>query len=147
MSVDVRVETKIARPRVLVASIMFDPKHDAEWTSGVIEVHPRAEGRLKKGAVVERKVKFLGRKFGYEYYVVDADDDRFVEMEVNQPFPMQIRYELDDVSDGTVARIHAHGNARGFFRIGGPLLGVMVRKSIRKDLSQLKALVESSTSR
>ena len=145
MAVDVRVETTIARPRAVVASVMFDPKNDAAWTSGVKEVHPRTEGRLKKGSLVERKVRFMRRDFGYEYYVVDADSDRFVEMEVDRPFPMQIRYELEDIAGGTVARIHARGDARGFFRIGGPLLGWMVRKNIVKDLAALKDLVEKST--
>lgn len=146
MAVDVRVETIISRTRSVVASIMFDPKYDGDWTSGVLEVHPRSDGRLRKGSRVERIVKFLGRKFGYEYCVVDADDDRSVEMEVDKPFPMHIRYELEDAPGGsTVARIHAHGDARGFFRIGGPLLGTMVRRSITKDLAGLKALVETTT--
>ena len=142
MSVDVRVETTIARPRAAVASIMFDPKNDAAWTSGVIEVTPLTPGRLRAGSRVERKVHFMGRTFGYEYRVTSAGGDRFVEMEVDKPFPMKIRYELDDASSGTVARIHARGDASGFFRIGGPLLGWMVRRSIAKDLAGLKAVVE-----
>lgn len=145
MSVDVRVEIVIARPRAAVASIMFDPKNDAAWTSGVKEVHPLTDGRLRAGSRVERKVHFLGRDFGYEYRVTSADDDRFVEMEVDKPFPMKIRYELEDAGGGTLARIHARGDASGFFRIGGPMLKWMVRRNIGKDLAGLKTLVESRT--
>jgi len=141
--IDVRVETMIATPRSEVAAVMFDPKHDAEWTSGVLEVHPHAEGRLRRGSRVVRKVKFAMKTFNYEYLVVGAEDDRWVELEVEEPFPMHIRYELIDVAEGTVATIHTHGDATGFFKIGGPILKIMVRRNIRKDLASLKALVET----
>ena len=139
---DIRVETTIARPRSDVAAVMFDPKNDAAWTSGVIAVTPLTPGRLRAGSRVERTVHFAGRTFGYEYRVTAADSDHFVEMEVDKPFPMKIRYELEDGGSGTVARIQARGDASGFFRIGGPLLKWMVRRNITKDLAGLKRIVE-----
>ncbi|HEX9104624.1 MAG TPA: SRPBCC family protein [Polyangia bacterium] len=143
MSTDVRVEVAIARPRAEVAAFMFDPRNDAAWTTGVIEARPRQEGPLRAGARVERVAKFLGRTFAYEYTVTAASGDDFVEMSVNEPFPMHIRYELADAPDGgTVARIHATGEARGFFRVAAPLLNPMVRRSITADLKQLKECVE-----
>ena len=142
MPVDVSVEERIARPRSSVAAVMFDPKNDAAWTSGVIEARPITGGRHAAGSRVERKVRFMGKTFGYEYRVIAADDDRSVEMEVDEPFPMKIRYELEDADGGTLARIHALGEPSGFFRIGGPIMRAMVRRNIRKDLHNLKQLVE-----
>lgn len=65
---------------------MFDPRNDAIWTTGVIECRPLTDGPLRQGSRVERTVKFLGRRFGYQYEVVAADGERFVEMRVTQPF-------------------------------------------------------------
>lgn len=121
---------------------MFDPKNDAAWTSGVIEAWPKSAGRHVAGSRVERTVRFMGKTFGYEYRVIAADGDRSVEMEVDEPFPMKIRYELEDAGGGTIARIHARGEPSGFFRIGGPIMRAMVRRNIRKDLRNLKELVE-----
>jgi hypothetical protein len=143
MSTDVRVETVIARPRADVAAVMFDPRNDAAWTTGVVEARPLTEGRLRVGSRVERTVKFLGRRFSYLYEVVAGEGDAFVEMTVTQPFPMHVRYELADVDGGTRATIHATGEARGFFRIAAPLMNGMVRRNIAADLAKLKALVES----
>src|SRR5687767_2311850 len=106
MGTDVRVEVEILRPRGDVAAYMFDPTHDAEWTTGVIAVNPLTPGRLHVGSRVERTVKFLGKKFGYQYEVVEAGDD-FVEMTVEQPFPMRVRYQLDGNGEATRASIHA----------------------------------------
>ncbi|HWU87874.1 MAG TPA: SRPBCC family protein [Kofleriaceae bacterium] len=138
MATDVLVELEIPRPRAAVAAYMFDPAHDARWTSGVIAVNPLTPGRLRTGSRVERTVKFLGKRFAYTYEVLDARDDAFVEMTVTQPFPMQIRYQLDDAgASATRVGIHARGDASGFYRLMSPIMNRMVRRSIRRDLDNL----------
>ena len=57
MATDVRVELPITRTRADIAAYMFDPRNDAEWTSGVIAVNPLTPGRLRVGSRVERTVK------------------------------------------------------------------------------------------
>jgi hypothetical protein len=121
---------------------MFDPRNDAAWTTGVVTSRPLTEGRLRAGSRVERRTRFLGREFSYVYYVVEADGDRFVEIRVDKPFPMQVRYELDDAANGTRARIHARGEAGGFFRLTAPLLALMVGRSIAVDLDNLRSELE-----
>ncbi|UJR83316.1 Hypothetical protein I5071_53840 [Sandaracinus amylolyticus] len=142
MSTDVTTEIVIRRPRAEVAAFMFDPHNDVRWTTGVVESRPRDPGPLRRGSRVERISKFLGRRFGYEYEVVDTDERSFVEMKVERPFPMHIRYELEDVPEGTRTRIHARGDAGGFFRIAGPLLNGMVRRNITRDLELLRGCLE-----
>jgi len=122
---------------------MFDPQNDLEWTTGVVGVRPLTEGRLRKGSRVERTSKFLGRTFSYTYEVVDNDGDRFVEMRVEEPFPMHIRYELEEADGKTRAAIHAKGEAGGFYRLAAPLLNRMVKKNITRDLETLKAKIEA----
>jgi hypothetical protein len=142
MATDVRVELVIPRARAQVAAYMFDPRNDARWTTGVIAVNPLTPGRLRLGSRVERTVKFLGKRFSYTYEVVDAQDDSLVEMTVTQPFPMHVRYELEDEGPATTrAVIHARGDASGFYRLLAPIMNRMVRRNIRRDLEALaKAL-------
>jgi hypothetical protein len=141
--VDVHCEVLVQRPRADVAAFMFDPKNDALWTTGVVECRPLTDGPLRAGSRVERVTKFLGRTFGYQYEVVSADAESFVEMRVDEPFPMRIRYELEDRPRGTLARIRAQGDASGFFRLASPLLGRMVRRNITNDLETLKEYLEA----
>ena len=143
MAVDVTCEVTIDRPRAAVAAYMFDPQNDVAWTTGIVACRPLTPGRLRPGSRVERTSQFLGRRFDYVYEVVAADGDRTVELQVNEPFPMRITYLLDDVGDGTRARIHARGDAGGFFRLATPLLGFMVRRNIGKDLARLKERLEA----
>jgi Polyketide cyclase / dehydrase and lipid transport len=142
MSIDVQTEIQIRRPRAEVAAYMFDPRNDLAWTKGIVDCRPLTDGPLRVGSRVERTAAFLGRRFTYQYEVVAADGERFVEMVVERPFPMNVRYELDDAPDGTVARIRARGDARGFFRVARPLLARMVRRSIAADLAALRLRLE-----
>jgi hypothetical protein len=144
MSINVRASILIRRPRAAVAAYMFDPRNDAAWTTGVVACHPLTEGPLKSGSRVERVTNFLGRQFTYEYRVIARDDDREVELSVDDPFPMRIQYELSDDGGGTLTTIRASGDARRFFRIAGPLLALMVRRNISRDLAQLKSQLENS---
>jgi hypothetical protein len=138
MATDVRVELVIPRAREQVAAFMFDPRNDARWTTGVIAVNPLTAGRLHVGSRVERTVKFLGKRFSYTYEVVDARNDSLVEMTVTEPFPMQVRYELEVAgATATRAAIHARGDASGFYRLLAPIMNRMVRRNIRRDLEAL----------
>ena len=143
MPTDVHVEVPIGRSPEDVAAIMFDPRRDAEWTTGVVASRPLTELPLRKGSLVEREVKFAGRRFTYRYEVVATDDGRSLELHVSQPFPMAVTYSLDASPEGTRASIQARGDAGGFFRLATPLLDRMVRRTITKDLAALKRLAES----
>lgn len=142
MSVDVVTEVVIARPRPEVAAFMFNPRNDALWTTGVVDCRPLTEGPLRTGSRVERVSKMLGRQFAYLVEVTAHAEEAWVEMRVAEPFPMRIRYELEDSPGGTRARIRAQGEATGFFRVATPFLNRMVRRSITNDLENLREYLE-----
>ena len=147
MPIEVEEETIIARPRADVAAFMFDPRNDAAWTTGVVESRPHAKGLMKAGARVTRTVEMAGRRLEFEYRVVASDSDSFVEMKVDEPFPMHIRYELETVPKGTLARIRAVGDPGSFIRMAAPVLKLMAKRSVKSDLKELKKCVESAKPR
>lgn len=143
MSVDVRPEVVVHRPRAEVAAYMFDPANDLAWTGGITASRPDQPGLLVEGATVVRTAKFLGRTFDYGYVVTAHEPDRLVEMKVEKPFPMTVRYELADVAEGTNVAIRAAGSPGGFFAVAEPLMRWQVRRSIAADLARLKRNVEA----
>lgn len=142
MSVDVRPEVVVRKPRSEVAAFMFDPANDLAWTGGITASRPQQPGPLVAGATVVRTAKFLGRTFDYGYVVTAHEPDRLVEMRVEKPFPMTVRYELEDVPEGTRVAIHATGSPGGFFSVAAPLMRWQVRRSIAADLERLRRNVE-----
>jgi Polyketide cyclase / dehydrase and lipid transport len=143
VSVDVRPAVRIARPRREVAAFMFEPANDLRWTGGITSSRPAQPGPLVAGATVERTARFLGRTFTYGYVVTAHEPDRCVEMRVDRPFPMLVRYELADDGEGaTVAAIRATGSPGRFFGWATPLMRRQVQRSIAADLDRLRAALE-----
>ena len=64
-------------------------------------------------------------------------------MKVDRPFPMVVRYELEDAPDGTLVAIHASGSPGRFFGWATPLMTSQVRKSITADLDRLRNCLEA----
>jgi hypothetical protein len=143
MAVDVRPTVLIRRPRAEVAVFMFDPRNDLRWTGGIIACRPAQPGPLVRGATVERTARFLGRTFTYGYQVTGHEPDQSVELTVNRPFPMVVRYELADAQGGTLVAIHATGNPGRFFRWATPMMARQVRRSITADLQRLRGCLET----
>lgn len=143
MAVDVRPTVLVRRPRGEVAAFMFHPANDLRWTGGITSSTPAGPGPLVAGATVERTAKFLGRRFTYGYVVTDHEPDRLVELKVERPFPMVVRYELADADGGTEVAIRASGTPGGFFGWATPLMARQVRKSIAADLDRLRACLEA----
>jgi hypothetical protein len=142
VSVDVRPHVRIRRPRHEVAAFMFDPRNDLRWTGGITDSRPAQPGPLVRGATVERTARFLGRRFTYGYVVTAHEPDELLELRVDRPFPMVVRYELADDDGGTLAAIHATGSPGRFFGWATPLMRRQVAKSIGADLRRLRDCLE-----
>ncbi len=121
---------------------MFDPSNDLRWTGGITASTPAQPGPLKTGETVERTARFLGRTFTYGYLVTAHTPDTLVELEVKRPFPMRVRYQLDDADGGTLVAISAKGTPGRFFGWATPLMKRQVHKSISAGLARLKACLE-----
>jgi hypothetical protein len=144
LAVDVRQVVLVRRPRSDVAAYMFDPAHDLEWTGGITSSRPASPGPFHPGARVERTASFLGRTFSYEYVVTELEPERLAVLKVSRPFPMLVRYELEDAAEGTgtLVAIHAAGTPGRFFGWAAPLMNRQVRKAISGDLDRLRAALE-----
>src|SRR5678809_1270411 len=105
MSVDVKAETVIARPRGDVANIMFDPKADVIWIPGLKKTFPQTAGKLAKGSRVEHWGTMAGLDFVSDLLVTKDDPGKMLEFSSPEPFEMKIRYNLDDAPEGTSVRI------------------------------------------
>ena len=143
MPIDVTAEATIERPRSAVVAFVSDPANDTQWIAGIKEAHVVTEGPVGVGSRVARVASFLGRRIEY-VNEVDRLDESVLEMHsVKGPFPMHITYTFDEDSAGTIARIRVQGDATGFFRLAAPLLAAQVRRSIRRDVNNLKRVLEA----
>jgi uncharacterized protein YndB with AHSA1/START domain len=145
VSVDVTVEQRIARDRDEVAAFAMDPANDRRWIGALTQVTKLTDGPVGPGTRVERVASFLGREMRYVNEIVDYEPPQRLAMRsVQAPFPMTVDYEFDRVSNGeTLARIRTTGDTGRFYALAGPLLSMMVRRGVRRDLAALKRIMEA----
>ena len=138
---DVRAERVIPLPPERVAEYAMDWRHDHEWTQGIRRAElttPAPGGGFGVGAEVTRTAYFLGKRIDYVLEVRSYEPPSLLDMKsVAGPFPMHVTYRFNSHPDGTLASIQVRGGTGGYYRIAGPVMGVLVRANLRKDLRDL----------
>jgi uncharacterized membrane protein len=144
MAVDVTATETIDRPCDEVAAYLRDPANDTRWIGGIRSARLLSPGPVTIGSQVERVATFLGRRVQYVNEITELTADRLAMRSVRSPFPMRVTYGHRDTGDSTTeVSVRVEGDAGRFYALVGPLLGLAVRRSITRDLRNLKQLLEA----
>ncbi len=143
MSVDVTVETVIARPVEVVAAFSGDPSNAPQWYANIESVEWRTPEPIQVGSELDFVAHFLGRRIAYTYRVIElVPGTRLVMSTERGPFPMQTTYAWEAVDGGTRMTLRNTGRPTGFARLGAGAMERAMRRATTKDLERLKALLE-----
>lgn len=144
MALDVTAEGTIAADPDRVFGYSTDPRNDPVWIGGITEAQLLGDPPVEKGSTVHRLASFMGRRIEYVLEVAELEPGaRLVMRSVRSPFPMAVTYSFEPVPEGTRMRIRVGGEPRGMYRLPGPLLPGVVRRSVARDLRRLKGIIES----
>src|SRR6478609_4895843 len=146
MSVDVQVETTIQRPPDTVAAFAGDPANAPRWYANITSVRWKTAPPVWIGSLLDFEARFLGRRLSYTYEVVEMEEGRHLVMRTaDGPFPMETTYTWEPVGEAaTRMTLRNRGNPSGFSRLTAPMLERAMRRATTKDLSRLKALLETA---
>jgi len=145
MSVDVVTEIVIERPRAEVAAYAGDPSNAPSWYVNIKSVEWETPPPLAVGSRMAFVAQFLGRRLAYTYEVAElVVGERLVMRTAQGPFPMETTYTWEAVSEAaTRMTLRNSGEPRGFSKLAAPFMASAMRKANRKDLEQLKAVLEA----
>ena len=141
--IDVEVAVTIRRPRRDVAKVMFNPQYDPEWIGSVLEVQRGDAGPLRQGSAVQRVSRCYWRRCVSMLRVVEHVPDRTLELSGDRPFAQRIRYTLEGIPEGTIARVEVKRAAGGHAPLPAGIAAVLMRRATIRDLDRLKWLVEA----
>ena len=146
MKVDVTTEIVVDRPRSAVAAYAGDPGNAPSWYANIKSVEWQTAPPVGVGSRIAFVAHFLGRRLAYTYEVRElVPGVRFVMSTAEGPFPMETTYAwADTASGGTRMTLRNRGEPTGFSRIAAPMMATAMRRANRKDLSRLKAILESA---
>lgn len=145
MAVDVLTEVVIARPCAEVAAYACEPDHAPSWYVNIKSVEWKSPAPLTMGSRVAFVAQFLGRRLAYTYEIIELiPGQKLVMRTAEGPFPMETTYGFEAVSAGsTRMTLRNRGEPSGFSKLAAPLMASAMRKANRKDLDQLKAVLEA----
>ena len=148
MPVDVLSEVVIQRPRSDVAAFAADPTNAPRWYVNIRSVEWKTAPPVRVGSRVAFVAHFLGRRLAYTYEVAELIPDARLVMRTSEgPFPMETTYEWEAQGERcTRMTLRNRGEPGGFSRLFAPFMAAAMRGANRKDLAQLKAVLETAPS-
>lgn len=146
MAIDTRAVIDVDRPREAVAAYLRDPANDPHWIGGLRSARLVTQPPVTVGSQVERVASFLGRRIEYVNEITELTDTRLAMRSIRSPFPMRVTYSFTGAGkEATEVSVRVEGDARRLYRIADPLLGLLVRRSVQRDLRSLKRNLENGT--
>jgi len=103
------------------------------------------ERPLAVGSQVAFAAEFLGRRVVYTYEIRELEPGRRLVMSTAEgPFPMETTYTWEAAPNGgTRMTLRNRGEPSGFAKIATPMMARSMRRTNRKDLRRLKAVMEA----
>src|SRR5215204_84489 len=142
--VDVVTEIDIARPVADVAGYAGDPTHAPEWYANIESVAWQTDPPPRVGSRMTFVAQFLGRRLEYTYEIAElVPGERLVMRTQQGPFPMETTYTWTATANGgTHMTLRNRGEPAGFSKLLAPFIAPAMRRANRKDLAQLKSILE-----
>jgi uncharacterized membrane protein len=142
--VDVMTEIMIARPVDVVAAYAADPSNAPAWYANIASIRWETSPPVRAGSRVAFTARFLGRHLRYTYEVTDfVPAERLVMRTAQGPFPMETTYTWHSATgESTRMTLRNRGEPAGFSKLAAPFLATAIRRANRKDLGNLRAILE-----
>jgi uncharacterized membrane protein len=146
--VDVKTEIIINLPKEKVAGYVSDPGNTPRWCSHIKSVEWNQQAPLRAGT----KIVFIQGMRGYQQYVCEV-----VEIIPNQKMVMKTRsnnMRMETVvawqainENTTCMTVWNRGIPRALSRMITPFMALAIRNTSRRNLKQLKRMLETSNRR
>jgi hypothetical protein len=136
----VPVQVEIARSAGDVFAYLSDFENNPRWQRGMVSCRWTSPQPHGVGATYDQVAHFLGRDVVSSFVVLEQDDGHRVKISsTSGPFPITETRTVTPDGDGRcVVDALVEGDAGGFFRIAGPLVRLMVARSVRADYRRLR---------
>jgi hypothetical protein len=141
---DLSATIDVDRPATDVFAYVMNVSHDAQWRTGVVEAGFTSTGALGVGTTGYDKVDANGREAVATWTVYDYEADSHARWTLDAgPIRGTGGYICDPIGAGTRFTLEAHVKPTGWYRILGPLFGMIGRRQNRADVRKLKGILET----
>ena len=143
--VNVLTEITINKSIDIVADYAGNPDNAPEWYVNIKSADWKTPKPLMVGSQIAFVAHFLGRKLVYTYEFKELiPQQKLVMRTAEGPFPMETTYTWTTIDEqSTKMTLQNKGRPSGFSKIFAPLMSTMIRKANKKDLLNIKRIIET----
>ena len=139
-SASVRIDSSVAT----VYAYVMDVTHDSEWRTGVVEASFTSDLPVGIGSTGFDRIEANGRQMVSTWTVFDHEPGLSARWTLDSgPIRGTGGYICEPVDSGTRFTLEAHVKPTGWYRLLGPIFGLIGRKQNRSDVQKLKAILET----
>lgn len=141
---EVQAAAEIERGADVVFDYLADMENNPRWQKGQQHCRWTSDPPLAVGSTYEQSAKFLGKEINSSFEVVEFEPGRRIRIvTVGGTMPIDVTRQVEPLGDSR-CRVSAtvKGDPPGLMRLFGPLLDLMVKRSVRQDYQRLKDLLE-----
>jgi carbon monoxide dehydrogenase subunit G len=141
----------IERPPEEVFAFVTAPANDRLWSSTAVERSLDSDEPIGVGSRIRAVDRFLGRRFASTFVVTEHEPPRRSSIRIEGPVRASGSYLLEPAGPGTRFRwsMEAEPGLGGVYlgRVTDPLVTVLFRRRLRRDLRALKDVLERQAPR
>ena len=136
----------IEQPIAVVAGYAGEPSNAPEWCRHVDSTEWQTDPPTRLGSRVLFRGRLFGRQLSYAYEFTEYSPGEQIALETTAGrFPTTSTVTWRPVGDRvTHMTLHTLGVPTGFARLAAPFVARATRRVMRRDLSHLKRLLEST---
>ena len=135
---------EIDRPAAEVFAFVSEFPNNPKWQRGMRSCQWTSDPPLRVGSTYDQQARFLGKDVVNSFEVTAYEPGRRVSFaSTGGSFPIAVTRTVEPLGpDRSRFTESVEGEAKGFYRIGEPILRVLVKVSIQRDFPHLKRLLE-----
>lgn len=136
----------IDRPAADVFDYVMDVTHDAEWRSGVVEAAYTSDPPHDVGASGLDRIEANGREMVATWTASEFEPGVLARWTFDSgPLLGSGGYICEQIGNDTRFTLEAHVRPSGWYRLLGPVFGVIGRRQNLTDVRRLKSILEKPT--
>lgn len=141
---DLSATIVIEQPTTEVFDYVMEVSHDAEWRTGVVEAGFTSDLPLGVGTTGFDRVATNGREMAAGWTVTEFEPGSHARWTLDSgPIKGTGGYICEGDGDNTRFTLEAHVTPTGFYRLIGPIFGVVGRRQNLADVRKLKTILEA----
>jgi uncharacterized protein YndB with AHSA1/START domain len=134
----------IERDPADIFAILCDVSQNAKWASASVSGRQTSPGPVGLGTTAREVGRFMGRRMEVDSEIVEfVPDRRLAYVTSSGPFPFRGSFTVEPAGAGSMVTATFEAAPTGAFRFLGPLFAIMATRQFRRDLGNLKRLMEA----